>query len=150
LVTRHADVAGAVASGDIQAAAKRNGQMGEVTADTDAFEVTFRSGAVGSSEVIAKLEMVMHVIADGLNPLPAGLKLAEKAPGKIVQLLRVAITAAEQKEECIVRQIPNLMLYGVGNHIIRQSTVQDFKALRICRRPAGATRRVQTLPKEPR
>ena len=48
-IPRHADIAeiaGAVTGRNIHAAAQLHGEMGKVPADTDAFGMTFRSGAV--------------------------------------------------------------------------------------------------------
>jgi hypothetical protein len=89
------EIACAIASGNVHAAAETNGQMGEVTAHTNPLEVPFGSGPIVSREMIAKLNMGVHVIADRLHATPPALNMTEKAPREIVQLLRIAITAPD-------------------------------------------------------
>jgi hypothetical protein len=51
--------------------------MGKVPADTDALGMTFRGGTVATGVMVSELNVVMDVVADRLNALPADIDAAE-------------------------------------------------------------------------
>src|ERR1700760_4998097 len=117
-ITRHSDIAeitGAVARRDVHAPAQCDREMREISAHADAFLVTFRRRAVASRMMVTKLEPVMDVIANSLHPLPTALKATELCPGKITQLLGIAVAAAEQIDQRLIRQLVDLQLLGLGS-----------------------------------
>lgn len=91
-----AQVARAVACWNVHASTQSDSEMSEVSTDARSFLVTFEGGAIASGKVVAELNAVVHIIANGLNPLPASVDLPERGPSKICQLLRIAVTAAQQ------------------------------------------------------
>ena len=72
-----AKVAGAIARGDVHAAAKRDGKVRIVAADADTFIKGFPGGPRGSGLVIIKCDMVMNEVTDALNKLPAGRQMSK-------------------------------------------------------------------------
>ncbi len=118
-VDRHADVSEvtcAISRRNVHATRQRYSQMGIIAADTAAFFVTFRCRPVSSRILIAELDTVVHIIADGLCPLPTGLHAAEQGPGKIRQLLGIAIAARQQERQDVVRQIADSPLPRISAH----------------------------------
>jgi hypothetical protein len=57
--------------------------MGEVTTDTDPFFVSLSGRAISASMVIAELDTVVGIVADGLRALPPAVDLAEQRPGEM-------------------------------------------------------------------
>src|ERR1700751_4110001 len=85
-VSRHTDVseiAGAVASRNIHAAAQRHSKMSEIAAHADTFLMTFGSRAVATRMVIAERDPVMHIVANRLHALPAARNASKQLPGKV-------------------------------------------------------------------
>ena len=64
-------VAGDDEQRDAEPAAEGGSEMGEVAAHADALEMAFGSGSVRPRVVIAELNLVVGIVDDGLNPLPA-------------------------------------------------------------------------------
>ena len=75
-----AKVAGAIASWNVHATAKRDGKMDEISANADPFFMTFRCRAVASCMVIPKLDPLMDIVANRLNKMPTA-KTTEFPPG---------------------------------------------------------------------
>ena len=148
-VFRHADIAEiarAIARRNVHAAAERNGQMGEVAADAELLVVAFGRRAVTACMVVAELNAVMHIIADRLYTLPAARDRPEQRPGEIGQLLGVAIAAAVEERQDLVRQVLTSHCRASGAASSGRPLSSIRKSLRISRRPAGATNLVQVLP----
>ena len=59
--------------------------------------------------VIAEANPVMDVIANRLEALPTRRDAAEQRPGQIRQFLGVAITATQQIDQNVMRQIPDAL-----------------------------------------
>jgi hypothetical protein len=55
------------------------------------------------------------VIANGLNALPAADDMAELLPSELTELFHVAVTAAEQVNEHVIRQFVDRPLFGLGD-----------------------------------
>jgi hypothetical protein len=95
------EIAGAVAGRNVHAAAERDGEMGEVPADADAF-VHGIAGATSWARVgITKADLRMNEIADRLHTQGAG-QLSELRPGEIGELVAIAIAAREQEQQRLV------------------------------------------------
>ncbi|MBM7487912.1 hypothetical protein JOE52_006894 [Bradyrhizobium canariense] len=60
-----------------------------------------------------------------MNPLPASVDLPERGPSKICQLLRIAVTAAQQIYLGVVWQLVQRDLSSIWCDCIGQTTVLD-------------------------
>lgn len=75
--------------------------------------------------MVAKRNVIMHVIADRLDSAPACDIIAEELPGRIDQGVRFAVPAAEQKQQCLVRELFNYGLPCLRIHTIGQPAIID-------------------------
>jgi hypothetical protein len=97
-----AEIAGAVAGRDVHAAAERDGEVGEVAADADAF-VHGIAGAAGRARIrVAEADFGVDEIADGLYDPRAAGQFSEPRPGEIGELVAVAIAARDQEQQRFV------------------------------------------------
>jgi len=130
-VDRNADVAeiaGAVAGGNVHAAAKRDGKMGEVAAHADAF-VHGIAGATSWARVgMTKADLRMNEIADRLNTQGAG-QLSELRPGEIGELVAIAIAAREQEQQYFVGKVGDRRRPHVGGRFVRLARVLNDEAI---------------------
>ena len=78
--------------------------MGKISTNADLFGVSLGRGAITTRVLISEFYVVMDVIANRLNALPAAGDVAEQPPSLIRELLGVAVTTAIQKWEHVVRQ----------------------------------------------
>jgi len=95
----------------------------KVAADADAFLVPLERRAVTPRVVVTERNPLMRIIANRLHALPARCHMAEQRPGQIGQLLGVAIAAAEQIDQHIVRQFSDIELPRIGRHIVGQTAI---------------------------
>src|SRR6516164_4950838 len=72
-----AEIAGAVARGDVHAAAECDRQMRKISAHAAALESDLGSGPGGARVLIAEAHIGLNEIADRLHAWPAGRRLAE-------------------------------------------------------------------------
>src|SRR2546423_5266067 len=103
---RHADVAHVtrhVTSGDVHAAAKREGEMTEVAADAARIVVNVEGRFRVVGELVTKSDVVMNPFADRLGARPAGGGLAEKLPGNVGKLVDFAVATGEEERQRVVR-----------------------------------------------
>lgn len=86
--------------------------------------------------VIAELNAIMNVIANGLYASPAVGHRPEERPCEVRKLLRVAVSAAVEKRQDVVRQILHFPLPRAGSDLVRLAAVAeeevgaDFKSSR--------------------
>ncbi len=110
--------------------------MREVAADADLFAMGLVRGAGGPGLMIAEGQPVMDIVDDGLGPPPTGRDGAEQRPRQLTQGIGLAVAAAEQVDEHVIRQLVDRMLDGMGRDLVRQSAVADeeigFEANRAC------------------
>src|ERR1700690_3823918 len=105
---RHADVAEiavAVARGNVEATAQRDRQMGEVAAYADTLGQRVVCCARGPSFGVAEPEAPMNEVADRLHPRPPAIDAAEARPGEIREQLGLAISARAEKRQRVRRKI---------------------------------------------
>ena len=95
----------------------------------------------------------MNVIADGLHASPAAGHRPEERPCQVRKLLRVAVSAAVEKRQDVVRQILNFPLSRAGSDFVRLAAVAeeevgaDFKSSRGCEKTRpDVAERVEALP----
>ena len=98
-----AEIAVAIARGNIQASAKGDREMGKIAADTKTFAKCVVSGTGWPGERIAEGQVIMYEIANRLHFCPAAGNIAEVGPGKIAEQIGFAIAAGEQKSERVGR-----------------------------------------------
>ena len=77
-----AEIAGDIASRNVQTAAKRDSQVRKIPTHTNALAKGLQSRAIGSRLVIVEFDMLMNEITDCLDTLPAGLCRAKFLPGE--------------------------------------------------------------------
>src|SRR4051812_10509942 len=90
-----AQVAGRITGRDIQATAERDCEVHEVTADPLALRVDVERSLRGPRELVAELYVRVDPVANGLDPRPAGRRLAEQLPGQLRHPVHLAITAGQ-------------------------------------------------------
>ena len=120
-----ADIAGAISCGDVEAAAERDCEVGEVPANAAPLFVGLRRCAGRTGMFVAECEMVMDKVANGLNARPAEQRILEKSPGFVRQDVGLAITAAEQKLKRVRGQILDVILQGVHVHRVGCAAIPD-------------------------
>ena len=99
-------VSGAIPGGNIHTAAERDGQVGVVAADPDALVEHLPCRPGGARILIIESDMVVDIIADRLCAGPPRRRLAEKVPSCLGQQIRLAIPAAQQKDQSLFRADP--------------------------------------------
>src|SRR5579859_1585153 len=113
------EIAGAVARRDVHATAQRDGKMGEVAAHSDPLAKCTRSRAVIASGAVVEPDLVVHEVADGLNPAPSGRGRCKRPPRKIRQGLRVAVPAAKKIDERVIGKLLDRRLRNAPAYFIR-------------------------------
>src|SRR6202030_1003147 len=78
-----AEIAGAVARGNVHGAAECNSEMRVIATDASPVVERFPGSSCGAGMLIAKRDMVMHEITDCLNPAPTRWSLAKQAPSHL-------------------------------------------------------------------
>ncbi len=84
--------------------------MREVAADSAALHIGFVGGLGGARMLVAEGDVIMHEVADRLHARPAERRMPEQAPRIVGQAIGLAITAAEQKQHALDREVLDLML----------------------------------------
>ena len=98
-------------------------KMGEVAANAAALLVGLERGSGGAGMLVAEGDVIVHEIADRLDPRPAERRRSEQAPGLVGQPIGLAIAAAKQEQQGVRRQVLNLVLQGVQFDRIRHAAV---------------------------
>ena len=131
---------------------KVDGEMGEVAADAACAPCRpSQAVRVGAGVLVAEGDAVVDVVADRLDPRPARRRIAEQRPGGVREPVGVAVAAAQQEDEHVVGQVLDRVLLGVRHDGIGLAASRcTMKSVEIVSRPAGATMRVQMLPKPSR
>jgi hypothetical protein len=142
------DVTGSIACWNIHAASQRDGDVLEITADTNSLNEDIRGSFGRSRGVVIKSDCVMHPIADGYRPCPSGFGGSELTVGDSAELVDFAIPARQEKPQNLGGKI----LYG---HLLRAGVLDIGKRFGLddvraesLRCPGGARKRAQRLPKE--
>ncbi len=110
---RDADVAeipGAIARRNVHATAQRDRQMGKVAAYAATLEQDLGGGPGGTSVLVAEVDVGMNEIADRLHTRPTRLRRAEARPRLPHQTLGLAVSAAKQEHQRVVRQFCDFVL----------------------------------------
>ena len=120
------------------AAAKRDGEMSEITADAGLVDVSAVRSPLRIGVLIVEGYMVVHEVTNRLNSAPSGRRRSELGPSKITETIGLAITAAEQKHQRVVRQIIDTMLNGIFGDIIGLTVVVDLEVGRYRAQAGGS------------
>src|SRR4051794_21493877 len=97
--------------------------MGEITADADALLMCLRRRPGRAGIAVTEGETVMHIVDDRLHPCPARRKLAEQLPGQSAEVICLAVTAAEEIAEHLVRQFRYRHLPGLPVDLVPLAAV---------------------------
>ena len=95
--------------------------MREVAADADAFLITLPRSAVVSRKFIAEADMVVRPVNDGRQAFAGGRNIAEEAPSEAHELIRLAIAAAQQERQHVMRQRLDRCDRDIGRETIRRA-----------------------------
>ena len=143
-VDRNADVAeiaSAIARGNVHAAAERNREMGEVAADADAF-VHGIAGAAGWARVwITEADLRVNEIADRLHDARAAGQFSEPRPGEIGELVAVAIPARDQEQQHVVGKVGDGRRPHIRQRLVRLARVVNDEAIGECDKAGREPRR---------
>src|SRR5271166_6619640 len=124
-----AEIAGAIAGGNVHAAAERDGEMGEVAADADAFAHGI-AGATGWARVgIAEPDLRVNEIADRLHDPRAPGQFSEPRPGEIGELVAVAIAARKQEQQHVVGKVGDGRRRHIRRRLVRLAGVVNDEAI---------------------
>src|SRR5260370_42281226 len=93
--------------------------MGEVAAHAASFTENIHRCLGGARVLIAEGDVVVHEIADRLHPAPARQRRTEYGPRRVRQTVGLAITAAEQEDQALVREVRDRLLRRVDRDRIR-------------------------------
>ena len=90
-----AEVAGRIPRRNAQAPAEGQGQMIKVAAYTCPLLVDVGGALERTGELVAKLDVRVYPVADGLHPRPAKPGLSEQGPGDVREFIDVTVPAAK-------------------------------------------------------
>src|SRR5450432_2121834 len=90
-----AQVAGAIARGNVHAAAEGDGQMRKVAAYAGALLIGLPGGLGASRVAVTKRQVSVHEVADGLHAAPAAGRSTEELPSRGRKPVRFAVAATE-------------------------------------------------------
>src|SRR5207253_4754983 len=113
-----------IPSWDVEGPAERDGEVGEVAADTLAALEHVHRGGERVARAVLELDVVMDPIADRLHPGATRFRLAEELPGPPHQLVRKAVAAREREVEELARDLVDRALGcrgGVQVGLVRYS-----------------------------
>jgi hypothetical protein len=99
--------------------------VGEIAANTYPFLMPLGRGPIASGMVVSEFDVIVNVVADRPNPLPAAGDLAEHCPCPVRELLRVAVSAAQQIRQSLIWQVAHRPLFGLDVYFVRQPAIRD-------------------------
>ncbi len=88
--------------------------MREVAAHTAALSQRLDRAAGRSGVLVAELDSIVDEVADRLNARPARRRLAEQIPRGLHQPVGLAVAAAQQEHQRVVRQVGDRMFFRAG------------------------------------
>src|SRR5450432_230212 len=127
-VLRNADVAqvaGAIARRNVQAAAQGDRQVGEIAADALTFVESLPGGLGGSGELITERDVLVNEVADRLHPPPAERDVGKLVPSELGHLVGLAIAAPQEEDQRLLRQLRDGVLNGRRNDRLPLAAVVD-------------------------
>src|SRR6202034_1144952 len=101
-----AQIAGAVACRNVQAATQRDGEVREIATHPLPFKESLGGRARWPRMPIVERDIPVHEVADGLHPVPSRLQVAEQTPGLGHQYFGIAIATTEQELHDFEWQLP--------------------------------------------
>jgi len=138
-----AEIPGAITRRDVHAAAQRDRQVGKVAAHAATLDHDVGGGPGRAGVLVAEGDMGMNEIADRLHARPARRCRAEAGPSRVHETIGLAVSAAQQEDQRVVRQFRDLVCARrrfdrVGQARIRDQRVRGNCEL-ACRRHQSAT-----------
>src|ERR1700692_3094 len=101
--------------------------MGEIPAHAPAFGMGVPCRLGRACMLIAELDAIVNVIADRLHQMPTSANISELRPCDIDEAVGLAISAAEEENERVHRQVRERMLLCVRRHLIRLAVVSHHE-----------------------
>ena len=148
-IDRHANVseiARAIASRDVHAAAERDGQMGEVAAHAYAFLHRVAGATCRPRVGITELDFRVNEVANRLHASVAAGYVPEHEPGEIGEFVAVPIAARSQEHQHFIGKLTDRRRSRLGGTWLRFACVLDQEAFENITRPAGTGTRATRLP----
>lgn len=118
LSTNVTKVAGAVARGNVERTTQRDGEVGVVATNANAFLMRSAGGTGRVCVLVIEGDVIVYEVADCLNATPAGAGVSEKSPTQVEKPVALAEAACEKKREHLVRQVFDWNLAGVNDNRI--------------------------------
>lgn len=128
---RNADIAqitGGVPGGNVECAAKRDGEMLEIATHPDALGKDVECGFGRAGLLIIERHVVVGPVADILHPAPAGTHTSKKLKGDAGETVDLAIATAKQVGEHLVRQIADGRFAGSEIENVGEAAVSNESA----------------------
>ncbi len=120
-----AQVAGAVSCRNVHTAAEGDCEMRVIAAYAGPLIKGFYGTASGAGVLVVKCNMIVNVVADGLNSRVSWSHVAEELPCGLRQPVGLTITAAQQKHENLFRKAFHTVLPGREAPFICLAAVPD-------------------------
>jgi hypothetical protein len=120
-----ADVAGTIASWDVEASAKSKRQMSVVATHAALFLKRLGSRTRRARVLVAEGDMVVHVVADRLHAGPAQRRCSEEAPSHVGETIRLAVPASQKEEQGFCGEILDLNLLSTGIRRVPPAAIAD-------------------------
>ena len=121
-----AEIAGAVPCRNVEASAKRDGQVHVIAADPDPLAKHLQRGAIGPGLHVIETNVLVDIIAHRLHEWPAGRQMPEQRPSRVAEFaIDLAIAAGEQKQQHVARQVLHAVLQRIANLDVGQPVVLD-------------------------
>src|SRR3984893_12489835 len=105
-----AEVAGAIARGNVHAPAEGDGKMRVVSADASPLSERNPRRLRWASVRVAERDVMMHIVANGLNSLCATGRHREERPRQSREPVGLAVSTAEEKLKALLGEILHRML----------------------------------------
>jgi hypothetical protein len=121
-----------------------------VPADAGAIAISFPRRPGGARVFVAEGNVLVNVVADGLNPAQGERDFPEQRPCDLGKAVGLVIAAAQQEHQALVGQILDGVLLYSASELIRLAVSLTIPLADSRVRPLGATIRLHQLPKPSR
>src|SRR5271166_2696504 len=129
---------GAIACRNVHAAAECDSKVRVVTTNTLGFFEDLPGGHGLARMLVAEGDVAMDEIADRLDARPSRRRAFEEFPGHRGQAVGLAVTAAQEKDQRLGRQVLDRVLSGRRDNYIRQAGIMN-DAISRQTHPAGGS-----------
>ena len=102
--------------------------------------VGFPDRAASACMLMAEDDVLVHIIANSLDPSPAKRRRSEQRPSDFGKTLGFAITSAEKKNQRVARKILDGVLLCIGKNRLRLTLVVDNASSREANLPGRSNK----------